>query len=116
MNKQTLRVHGMTESSRVNGPGTRAVIWAQGCSHGCVGCFNPFSHDPTTGDLVTIDSLLSWVGSLRFGGHITGLTISGGEPMQQAVALAELLEAVRSSMPANNAQPAKNVRLAVHLA
>jgi len=39
-----LRVHSMLETSRVNGPGRRAVIWLQGCSLGCKKCWNPATH------------------------------------------------------------------------
>ena len=30
--------------SIVDGPGLRAVIWTQGCSHNCKGCQNPQTH------------------------------------------------------------------------
>ena len=31
--------------SRANGPGVRAVIWVQGCTIGCPGCYNNFTHE-----------------------------------------------------------------------
>jgi anaerobic ribonucleoside-triphosphate reductase activating protein len=40
----TLQVHSFLESSSVNGPGQRAVIWLQGCSIGCPQCWNPTTH------------------------------------------------------------------------
>jgi anaerobic ribonucleoside-triphosphate reductase activating protein len=39
-----LRVHSVMEVSRVNGPGRRAVVWLQGCSLHCPGCWNPETH------------------------------------------------------------------------
>jgi anaerobic ribonucleoside-triphosphate reductase activating protein len=39
-----LRLHGFVARSRANGPGIRAVVWTQGCTLGCPGCFNPGSH------------------------------------------------------------------------
>ena len=40
----TLRLHGFLPRSRANGPGWRSVVWVQGCSLGCPGCFNPQTH------------------------------------------------------------------------
>src|SRR3972149_712339 len=39
-----LRLHALLPRSRANGPGMRAVIWFQGCTRGCPGCFNPETH------------------------------------------------------------------------
>ncbi|NJO00209.1 MAG: 4Fe-4S cluster-binding domain-containing protein, partial [Anaerolineales bacterium] len=41
MDHSLLRLHQFLPQSRVNGPGLRAVLWVQGCSLGCPGCFNP---------------------------------------------------------------------------
>ena len=95
----TLRVHAQMESSQVNGPGRRAVIWVQGCSLGCAGCFNKRSHSTAGGREVKIPVLVDWLKSLWLAGAISGLTISGGEPMEQAAELSALLEAVRSGLP-----------------
>jgi len=95
----TLRVHAQMESSQVNGPGRRAVIWVQGCSLGCAGCWNKSSHSTAGGHEVRIQVLVDWLKSLWFAGAISGLTISGGEPMEQAAELATLLEAVREGLP-----------------
>lgn len=72
------------------GPGRRAVLWVQGCSLGCAECIVPESWRPGAGDESTVVALDSWVrGTLA-----EGLTLSGGEPFQQAAALASLLAAV----------------------
>ena len=95
----TLRVHAQMESSQVNGPGRRAVIWVQGCSLGCAGCFNKRSHSTAGGREVKIPVLVDWLKSLWLADAISGLTISGGEPMEQAAELATFLEAVRNGLP-----------------
>ena len=95
----TLRVHAQMESSQVNGPGRRAVIWVQGCSLGCAGCWNKSSHSTAEGHDVKIQVLVDWLKSLCFASAISGLTISGGEPMEQAAELATFLEAVRRGLP-----------------
>jgi anaerobic ribonucleoside-triphosphate reductase activating protein len=95
----TLRVHAQMESSSVNGPGQRAVIWVQGCSLACPSCWNPLSHSANGGRLVEIPVLLTWLKDLSVIGKISGLTMSGGEPLEQATALEALLRGVRASMP-----------------
>jgi anaerobic ribonucleoside-triphosphate reductase activating protein len=90
-----LRLHAFVPRSCANGPGWRAVIWTQGCSIRCPGCFNPETHDPTGGELVAIDALFSRIAEL--GETIEGITISGGEPLDQPLPLAMLLKKLRSA-------------------
>jgi anaerobic ribonucleoside-triphosphate reductase activating protein len=81
------RVHAIEPRSRANGPGARFVVWLQGCTLGCPGCFNPGTH-ANGGREVAIDSL-------DFG-DVEGISLSGGEPMQQPEAARALLERARS--------------------
>lgn len=90
---QALRIHQFLPQSRVNGPGVRAVLWVQGCSLGCPGCFNPETHSFESGESVLVDDLLARLAALE--GTIEGLTISGGEPLQQRLPLLHLLGRVR---------------------
>jgi anaerobic ribonucleoside-triphosphate reductase activating protein len=88
-----LRLHHFLPASRANGPGNRAVIWVQGCSLGCPGCFNPATHPPRGGQVVAVDDLFQRLLALEQ--TIEGLTISGGEPLQQPAPLLALLQRVR---------------------
>jgi anaerobic ribonucleoside-triphosphate reductase activating protein len=90
----------MLETSRVNGPGRRAVIWLQGCSLGCKKCWNPASHLSGGGFEMTVTAVVGWICELWTGDMMSGLTISGGEPMEQARALATALETLRDVVPA----------------
>lgn len=92
-----LRVHDFMPRSRANGPGVRAVLWLQGCSLGCPGCFNPDTHPRDTGERVAVDELVTRVADLCPG--IEGLTVSGGEPLEQARPLGALLERLRRETP-----------------
>jgi anaerobic ribonucleoside-triphosphate reductase activating protein len=97
-----LRVHSLLEASRANGPGQRAVIWLQGCSLGCPGCWNPATHPRSTGSAWwwwAADELLAWLEPVRSRTKISGLTISGGEPLEQAPGLVQLVELVRRQFP-----------------
>lgn len=91
----TLRVHHLLERSRVNGPGLRAVLWLQGCTLGCPQCFNPQTHARIRGELFDVDSLAERLEALA--GSVDGLTISGGEPLEQSLALSRLLRRVRQT-------------------
>lgn len=87
-----LKLHHFLKGSRANGPGLRAVLWVQGCSLGCPGCFNPETHAFEGGREWDIDALFD---ELRALDQIEGLTVSGGEPLQQRLPLLELLGRVR---------------------
>ena len=75
------------------------MIWLQGCSLGCPGCWNPLSHSVEGGMTVEISSVVEWVADLHASRLIDGLTISGGEPMEQAGALLAYLQALRLRVP-----------------
>lgn len=86
-----VRLHAREPRSRANGPGVRFVAWFQGCTLGCAGCFNPATH-AAAGALVEVGALLDEIAATR---GITGVTLSGGEPMQQAPAALEVLLGAR---------------------
>lgn len=88
-----VRVHATEPRSRANGPGTRFVVWLQGCSLGCAGCFNPATHPADSGRAVTVEALAAELAATR---GIEGLSLSGGEPLQQPAASAALLDAARA--------------------
>ncbi|MCR4413938.1 MAG: radical SAM protein [Thermoguttaceae bacterium] len=93
MNRQGLRIHRFLPVSHANGPGPRAVLWVQGCSLRCPGCFNPETHATGGGRWVSVDALLRRIKSL--GAAIEGLTVSGGEPLEQLAPLTVLLRRLR---------------------
>jgi anaerobic ribonucleoside-triphosphate reductase activating protein len=94
MEKTSLRIHRFLPTSRVNGPGARAVIWVQGCSLGCPGCFNPETHPALGGERVPVHELFERIAALM--PAIEGITVSGGEPLQQRRPLLSLLRRVRA--------------------
>ncbi len=75
------------QDSIVDGEGIRSVIWFQGCSHNCPGCHNPETHDFNAGVIVSLDEMKTQIDELEFQ---AGVTFSGGDPMMQVEALAEL--------------------------
>ncbi len=87
-----LNIHSVIEASRVNGPGTRLVVFTQGCRQDCAGCFNKELH-PFEGDMeISPTALLEE----HFSKELEGITISGGEPFEQPEALLTLLKTAKS--------------------
>ena len=91
---QNIRIHALLENSHANGPGLRAVLWTQGCTLGCPGCFNPATHPTLGGELVSVTALAERIQTIP---GIEGLTVSGGEPLQQLIPLTRLLRSLRQS-------------------
>jgi anaerobic ribonucleoside-triphosphate reductase activating protein len=66
----------------------------QGCTLGCAGCFNPATHaGGSAGVEGDVDELAAQLAGTA---GIDGLSLSGGEPLQQAEASAALLAAARA--------------------
>ncbi len=87
------RVHAIEERSRANGPGARFVVWMQGCNLGCAGCFNPGTHDAAGGRELAVADIAAQLARAK---GIEGLSLSGGEPLQQPAAAAARLDAARA--------------------
>ncbi|MFJ9820643.1 4Fe-4S single cluster domain-containing protein [Streptomyces sp. NPDC101151] len=80
----------------VLGPGTRAVLWVQGCPLRCRGCVAAETLPFEGGTAYTVAELTDWLCGLP---DVEGVTLSGGEPFSQAAGLAALLDAVRVRRP-----------------
>lgn len=93
----TLRLFDVCrEGTHVLGPGSRYVIWTQGCEKRCPECLTPESWDKDGG--FAIDSI-DLASDIILSKHIDGITISGGEPFLQSDALADVLEIVATERP-----------------
>ena len=82
-----IRIAGTVDDSIVDGPGFRFVVFMQGCLHHCPGCHNPETHDFAGGRTVDTDAI---VAQMRANPLLDGLTLSGGDPMEQPAPCAEL--------------------------
>ena len=89
----SMNTHAIMRGSRANGPGVRYVIWFQGCSIRCPGCFNPGTHSHEPRLTMQVEALVADIASLS--GEIEGVTISGGEPLEQMDGLLALLRGIR---------------------
>ncbi len=89
-----LNIMGYVDESEVNGPGSRAVVWVQGCKRECGGCFNPVSWSFEINQLISVEELANKILS---NSNNQGVTFSGGEPFLQATALAELAKRLKAA-------------------
>jgi anaerobic ribonucleoside-triphosphate reductase activating protein len=89
-----LNLAALVTNTRLAGPGVRDLIWVQGCRIGCPGCANAAyqPHEPRVS--MPVSRLLAHFRARR--GRIDGCTISGGEPSEQAPAVASLLQGVQA--------------------
>jgi anaerobic ribonucleoside-triphosphate reductase activating protein len=76
------------------GYGIRAGVWTQGCRLACDGCLARDTWDADPSHDMDVADLLSWLEGHR---GFDGLTLSGGEPLDQAEAIVELLSGFRKA-------------------
>ena len=91
-------LHALIPASRANGPGLRTVMFFQGCKIGCVGCWNLQTH-AFHGPEVTVDDVLKQILQAHQEHTLEGVTFSGGEPMQQADSLLQLIQGLYHQAP-----------------
>ncbi|MFB4304500.1 4Fe-4S single cluster domain-containing protein [Actinomadura sp. GTD37] len=79
--------------TRALGDGLRSVVWVQGCPFHCRGCIAPQWIPFRPARRVEPAALAA---ELLADPRVTGLTLSGGEPMEQASGLAAMVRAARA--------------------
>lgn len=89
---ELIRIAGIEEESIVDGPGIRLVIFTQGCKHNCIDCHNPETHSFQGGDLIDISQIIQMI---KENPLLDGITLSGGEPFEQAYECSLLAKKVR---------------------
>lgn len=90
-----IRLATIIPNSEANGPGNHFTIWVQGCSLNCPGCFNKSLQDKTKGTDFSIEKIVKQINQYWIDGKIRGLTITGGEPLQQTAAILKLIKSVK---------------------
>jgi len=89
-----LRIHRFLPFTRAEGPGNRSCLWVQGCSIHCPGCAVPWTWDAKAGQAVQVDELAAQILQQP---EVEGVTFLGGEPFDQAAALAELGQQIKAA-------------------
>ncbi len=75
-----MNYHDIVHDDMKNGDGLRVVLFLAGCSHACEGCHNPVTWDPG-GGLLFDDAAKKEVFDQLEKPYISGITFSGGDPM-----------------------------------
>jgi len=83
-------------SQNVNGPGKRFVIWFQGCTIQCKGCFNSKFWDVNGGEFMEVEKIFGLILNAHKNEKIEGVTFTGGEPLDQAKNIIPLARKIKS--------------------
>lgn len=87
-----IRIGHLLQQSEIYGPGLRYVIWVQGCTLACKGCWNKQFWSSQGGEAILVEELIEKISAIP---DIEGITLLGGEPLQQAEAVLELIMACK---------------------
>ncbi|MET8452015.1 pyruvate formate-lyase-activating protein [Streptomyces sp. NPDC005209] len=95
----TGRIHSWDLSTGVDGPGTRFVLFVNGCPLRCLYCANPDTWRMRDGREATVDEVMAEIEKYRpfittAGG---GVTITGGEPLLQPAFTGAVLRRCREA-------------------
>lgn len=85
------RIHSLESFGTVDGPGTRFVVFVQGCPMRCAYCHNPDTWAMTGGKIMEASEIMEqYERNKAFYKNGGGLTVTGGEPLMQVDFLIEL--------------------------
>jgi anaerobic ribonucleoside-triphosphate reductase activating protein len=87
-----MQIARIVNKTRVEGPFLRAAIWLQGCKILCDGCCNPEFHPMDAGSNFSVDDLKKNIFAIP---EIEGISLLGGEPLEQSFELEEFLLGLR---------------------
>jgi anaerobic ribonucleoside-triphosphate reductase activating protein len=74
-----MQINRILTNNKVNGPGSRYIIWVQGCSIHCDGCGNTDTWDFSKGEKLETQQIVSDIEKYT----VDGITLTGGEPLDQ---------------------------------
>ena len=84
------RIHSLESFGTVDGPGTRFVVFVQGCPMRCAYCHNPDTWPMTGGTLMEPEEIYEQFLRNKEFYKNGGITVTGGEPLMQVDFLIDL--------------------------
>ena len=84
------RTYSYEENEHLFGPGKRLLLFCQGCSIHCEGCINRHLWEFGTGENITVEEIVELCRDAD------GITLHGGEPLDQSDEIARLIFALKS--------------------
>ena len=82
-----IRIAGIEKESVVDGEGIRYAVFMQGCLRKCKGCHNPSTHALDGGEITDTSEIIE---DIKKNPLLSGITLTGGEPLLQLDAAVEL--------------------------
>ena len=79
------------------GPGKRLVIWTVGCKKHCKNCANPELWEQDIEKDIKVEHLAEKVNYILKNYDVDGITITGGDPVEQSGELIKLLKMIRDN-------------------
>lgn len=91
------RIHSLESFGTVDGPGTRFVVFFQGCPMRCQYCHNPDTWSMVGGKEMTAEEILfEYEKGKEFYRNGGGITATGGEPLMQIDFLIDLFQKAKA--------------------
>ncbi len=90
------RYHSIESFGNVDGPGTRMVLFLQGCPLRCLYCHNADTWLMKDGKIITVDEVITRFEKNAAFYRKGGITVSGGEPLVQIDFLIELFTKMKA--------------------
>ena len=84
------RIHSLESFGTVDGPGTRFVVFVQGCPLRCAYCHNPDTWSVEGGTLMDPEEIFEQYERNKAFYKTGGITVTGGEPLMQLDFLIDL--------------------------
>ena len=93
-----MNYHNIDHCDMLNGEGIRVSLWVSGCNCHCPGCQNPQTWDFNSGIPFDKDALQELYEALDKP-YIQGLTLTGGNPMDNAPEVLHICRTVKEKFP-----------------
>lgn len=93
-----LSVNRILAPITVLGAGRRVCVWVQGCALACPGCASVDTWDAAQGTHYEPAALAERLAELVSQENLDGLTVTGGEPLDQPAQLAELIAELKARL------------------
>ena len=84
------KTYSYEENEHLYGPGKRLLLFTQGCSLRCKGCVNQHLWQFGVGANITVEEVLGLCQDVE------GITLHGGEPLDQSEGVLEIVKALKS--------------------
>lgn len=93
-----MNYHNIDHCDMLNGDGVRVSLWVSGCKCQCRGCQNPQTWAFDSGIPFDADALYELYDALNKK-YIQGLTLTGGNPMDNPFEILNICRAVKEKFP-----------------